>query len=67
MLQAKLPSDELNTLAASYLACRVLFNIFYIFISSETMAPARSGAYVAGIVINWTLFVKAHNALNALR
>lgn len=37
---AKLPSGQLNSLALGYVASRVLFNILYIFVTSETVGES---------------------------
>ncbi|UZJ53170.1 hypothetical protein CBS101457_002490 [Exobasidium rhododendri] len=61
---AKLPNHEVNKLAGAYLASRVAYTILYVFNSSEAISNLRSVAFLVGVGINWTLFIKAGLALN---
>ena len=63
LLQAKLPSDELNTLTGAYLVSRIAYNVLYIGVTSEMLSNLRSVAFLVGVGINWTLFIKAGIAL----
>ncbi|CDS02263.1 uncharacterized protein SPSC_02649 [Sporisorium scitamineum] len=56
---AKVPSHELNQLTAGYLASRALFNLLYIYVTDQATATLRSGSYLTGIGIIFTLFIKA--------
>ncbi|CAO1623064.1 unnamed protein product [Parajaminaea phylloscopi] len=61
---AKLPVKELNTLSAAYLLSRVLYNLSYIFITSEALATFRSIIFLSGIGIIFKLFISSAYALN---
>ncbi|SJX60456.1 uncharacterized protein SRS1_11769 [Sporisorium reilianum f. sp. reilianum] len=56
---AGVPSSQLNQLSIGYLASRILFNLLYIYVTDEATATLRSAAYISGIGIISTLFIKA--------
>ncbi|SPC65480.1 uncharacterized protein UHOD_00637 [Ustilago sp. UG-2017b] len=56
---ARVPNGQLNQLTAGYLLSRAIFNLLYVFVTDETTAALRSGSFVAGIGIIFTLFIKA--------
>ncbi|KAN0062253.1 hypothetical protein ACQY0O_005434 [Thecaphora frezii] len=58
---AGLPPHELNALTFGYLVSRVVYNYFYITVKDEAAVPLRSGSYLAGIGIIFTLFIRAGN------
>ena len=45
----QLPASTANTLTFSYLGSRVLFNLLYIFVESDSVANLRSVVYLGGI------------------
>lgn len=60
---AKLPADDLNNMAFSFLAARVLYTGLYMGIKSDTLAYARTGVYFAGISIPLVGLWRAGNAM----
>ncbi len=62
--QAGLPVSTLNTFVGFYLGARVLYNLFYINITSKGLSFLRSLSFLASVVSMMTVFVKSGNALN---
>ena len=60
---AGLSSQTMNLLSGGYLASRAVYNIIYINNSTQGAANTRSVAYLAGIGMIFTMFIKAGNAL----
>ena len=60
---AGLDHGYLNTLSGLYLASRVAYTLIYINNTSEGMARARTGAFLSGVGIIFTLFISAGNQL----
>ncbi|CZT11192.1 uncharacterized protein RAG0_15416 [Rhynchosporium agropyri] len=60
---AGLPSATLNTLSAGYLASRILYNYIYITNTTNAAANMRSAAFLSGIGMIFTLFIKSGNIL----
>ncbi|KAF2758380.1 hypothetical protein EJ05DRAFT_499904 [Pseudovirgaria hyperparasitica] len=60
---AKLDNYTLNILSGSYLASRVVYNLAYINGTTDTIATLRTGSFLTGIGIIWTLFIKSGNIL----
>ncbi|KAJ4397800.1 hypothetical protein N0V93_002037 [Gnomoniopsis smithogilvyi] len=60
---AKVDNWTLNALSGGYLASRVLYNLVYINNETDSMAGARSAAFLSGIGMIFTLFIKSGNAL----
>lgn len=58
---AKLPAEDINTMAMSYLASRVLYTITYIGITNETLSYARSGAW------GWSLWLPIMGIVRAAK
>ncbi|TKY90636.1 hypothetical protein EX895_000634 [Sporisorium graminicola] len=56
---ANVPNHQLNQLTAGYLASRALFNLLYVYVTDEATATLRTGSYLTGIGIIFTLFIKA--------
>lgn len=56
---AGLSASTLNLLAGGYVASRAVYNFVYINNTTDAMAGARTGAFLAGIGCIMTLFVKA--------
>ncbi|GAB7354896.1 hypothetical protein MBLNU459_g5531t3 [Dothideomycetes sp. NU459] len=64
---ARLDSYTLNAFAGAYLVSRAAYNVIYVNNESEGMANVRSCAFLSGIGLIFTLFIKSGNALrNAL-
>ncbi|CAO1628923.1 unnamed protein product [Jaminaea pallidilutea] len=61
---AKLPAKDINTLAVGYLLSRVLYNLSYIFSTTEVASYIRSVTFVGGVGILMKLFVSSAYALN---
>ncbi|CZT14781.1 uncharacterized protein RCC_00735 [Ramularia collo-cygni] len=60
---AKLDNWTLNALSGGYLASRVVYNALYITGTTEGVANARSVAFLSGIGIIFSFFIKSGNAL----
>ncbi|CDZ98143.1 Membrane-associated, eicosanoid/glutathione metabolism (MAPEG) protein [Phaffia rhodozyma] len=60
---AKLSNSTLNNLAATYLITRAFYNLAYIKIDNNRLAPIRTVLFLSGIGCCFTLFVKSANAL----
>jgi uncharacterized MAPEG superfamily protein len=60
---AGLPAQTLNTLSGGYLASRIVYNYIYINNTSIAMANSRTGTFLVGIGLIFTLFIKSGNAL----
>lgn len=60
---AGLDNRTLNLLSGGYVASRILYNVIYINNSTETAANARTGVFLAGVGIIFTLFIKSGNVL----
>jgi len=60
---AKLPSSELNTLAAEYIGVRLLYMAFYMGVRSEAASYLRTGAWVWSISIPIRCLIRAGNIL----
>ncbi|KAL1306396.1 hypothetical protein AAFC00_005103 [Neodothiora populina] len=60
---AKLDNWTLNALAGGYLASRVAYNLIYITNETDAMANARTMAFLSGVGMIFTLFIKSGNAL----
>jgi uncharacterized MAPEG superfamily protein len=59
---ARLPAEELNSLAGLYLATRLAFSVLYIGTENEVLSYLRSGAYVSGVGVIFTMFIRAGRA-----
>ncbi|KAF7192246.1 hypothetical protein HII31_06278 [Pseudocercospora fuligena] len=64
---AGLDALTLNGLTLGYLATRVFYNWCYIAGETAGMAKARTAAYMGGLGMLMTIFVKAGQKLNGLR
>lgn len=62
-IAAKVDNWTLNALSGGYLVSRVVYNFIYINNEEESLATARTGVFLTGIGMVFTLFVKAGNAL----
>ncbi|TID13833.1 hypothetical protein E2P81_ATG01763 [Venturia nashicola] len=60
---AKLDNSTLNWLSLGYLGSRVVYNLLYVNNTSDTTANARTGAFLSGIGLIFTLFIKSGNAI----
>ncbi|KAF2150194.1 hypothetical protein K461DRAFT_300643 [Myriangium duriaei CBS 260.36] len=60
---AKLDNWTLNVLSGSYLATRAIYNLLYIRGTTDALASARSVAFVSGVGIIMTFFIKSGNLL----
>ncbi|KAI9052922.1 hypothetical protein LZ554_003194 [Drepanopeziza brunnea f. sp. 'monogermtubi'] len=60
---AGLPARTMNTLTAGYLASRILYNYIYITNTTQAASSLRSVAFVSGVGMIWTLFIKSGNVL----
>jgi uncharacterized MAPEG superfamily protein len=60
---AKLDNAVLNGLAFAYLGSRAVYNGLYVWGTTDAMANARSVAYLAGVGLIFTFFIKSGNAL----
>jgi len=60
---AGLSAQTLNTLTGGYLASRMIYTYIYINNTSDAMANARTGIFLTGIGLIFTLFIKSGNAL----
>jgi len=60
---AKMPSRELNTLAAEYLGVRVLYSVLYMTARSEAVSYLRSSVYAWSVGIPFYGLWKAANLL----
>lgn len=60
---AKLDNSLLNTLSFAYLASRVAYNGLYIAGTTDTLANIRSLAFLAGVGVIWTFFIKSAGVL----
>ncbi|KAM3417022.1 hypothetical protein BST61_g8605 [Cercospora zeina] len=58
-----LDNSTMNALSGAYLLSRVAYNLIYINNTTNAMANARSVAFLSGIGIIFTLFIKAGNVL----
>ena len=61
---AHLPASTLNAFVGFYLTARVLYNLFYINVTSKGLSFLRSLSFLASVVSLMTIFVKSGNALN---
>jgi uncharacterized MAPEG superfamily protein len=61
---AKLPSRELNTLAAEYIGARVLYTTLYMTVRSEAASYLRTGVWVWSVVIPIYGLIRAGNMYN---
>lgn len=60
---AGLENRTLNLLSGGYLVSRIVYNFVYIGNTTEQAATLRSGVFLSGIGIIFTLFVKSGNVL----
>ncbi|KAF9927401.1 hypothetical protein FBU30_003259 [Linnemannia zychae] len=58
-LQAGVPKDTVSFYSIFFVASRVLFNLVYIFNTSELTALARTGIWTAGMISCLKLFLAA--------
>ncbi|GAA5973606.1 hypothetical protein JCM11641_007145 [Rhodosporidiobolus odoratus] len=63
---ARLPVKTLNTIAASYVASRLLYSVLYANTTSAKYAALRSVTFLSSVGLTFTTFIKAGNALNRL-
>jgi len=61
---AGLAPQTMNTLSATYLASRAVYNLIYINGNTAALAGARTTIYSAGVALLCTMFVMAGNAMN---
>ncbi|TKA70224.1 hypothetical protein B0A49_06462 [Cryomyces minteri] len=62
---AGLSNETLNYLSGGYVLSRMVYNYVYVVNTSEAMANARTGVFLTGIGIVFTLFIKSGNALRS--
>lgn len=62
---AKLPADEMNTLAAEYIGARILYTALYMGVRSEGLSYLRTGVWAWSMAIPIWGLVRAGRALNA--
>ncbi|PLN86688.1 hypothetical protein BDW42DRAFT_189954 [Aspergillus taichungensis] len=62
---AKLPSNELNTLAAEYIGVRILYTALYMGVRSEAASYLRTGVWAWGMAIPIWGLIRAGRVMNA--
>lgn len=62
---ARLDVSLLNGLSLAYLASRVAYTYFYINNETQSQAFLRGGTYIAGLMMLFTMFIKAGSKLSA--
>ena len=60
---ARVPVDFINKMTIFYVASRVLYNVLYIRTTTESVSNLRSVTFVAGVLANFTLLIKAGNSI----
>ncbi|TGZ83536.1 hypothetical protein EX30DRAFT_84448 [Ascodesmis nigricans] len=64
---AGVETKALNTLSVGYVVSRLVYNLIYVNNTTAAAANSRFGVYLVGVGFVISLFVKAGNAVNALK
>ncbi len=62
---AKVPSKELNKIAAEYIGVRILYTTLYMTVRSEAASYLRSGVYAWSVAIPIYWLIRAASVLNS--